>query len=396
MKIQHPSKLFEIAEKIPDSPLERIPNELKQNILSKKFKFDVHVHIFNADFIPEKYFGIRIPYMVNPEFLEYIDKVLPEVSEFQDDKLRSYAYFIDFATHNSMEEIAQYLIQNSSPGTIFIPIALDLNQAIEGKTAKNYIQQLQETAIIRDKYPQYFLPFFEFNPTNPDFEQIFDLALNKLKFFGIKIYPAFGYLPTHPTLMELFEICEQKNIPVITHSGTEGAHTSQNFLTLNFYESDIYGNLKLRKIKKVFMFKNQFIKFFNKPQNWEPVLRLFPKLRINFAHFGGDDDWDNNPKTDKQWSLRIIDLMERYENVYADISYTFHIKQMPATLKNLLKSNSLVADRILYGSDFYMITAEGKYKDFRSRLFTELGSDFTKKITIQNPINFLGLNSLFD
>ncbi len=378
-------------------PEERIPVQMRQLIESGNFRFDVHTHIFNRDYIPDRYFGIRIPYMVNPDFLEYVEDVLSQVQEAGevDDKLRSYAYFIDFSTKNTMEDIAEYLIFNSPHNTIFLTIALDLETAIDGKTAKNYEHQLNETAKVRDKHPDVILPFFEVNPNRRDLDRLFALAFEKLGFFGLKVYPAFGYLPTHPKLMKIFELCEHYDIPVITHCGVDAAHTSQSFLTLTYQELDGQ-KLVTRRTKKVFLFKNQFVKFFNRPQNWEPVLKMFPRLRLDFAHFGGEDDWDGNSKTDRQWTYRIYDFMERYPNVYADVSHILHLPQMPGLLKNCISSNSLIAERTLFGTDFYMITAQGKYKDIRMRFVAEIGSDLMHKISVENPLAFLGLKNLYN
>jgi len=180
-------------------------------------------------------------------------------------------------------------------------------------------------ARIRSRYPGAILPFFEVNPNREHVESLFLHTIERLGFFGIKIYPAYGYLPSHPRLMKIYEICEYYNIPVIAHCGTDAAHTSQNFLTLEYLQLTEIGKLETRKTKKVFLFKNQFVKYFNRPQNWEVVLKTFPDLRLNFAHFGGEDDWDGNEKTGRQWTYRIFDLMERYENVYADVSDILHL-----------------------------------------------------------------------
>ncbi len=389
------SKLQEIFDKIPNSPIDRITPQMRQLLKSKKFRFDIHTHVFNSDFIPDKYFGIRNTFFVNPEFLEYVEDVMSQVQNLaiEDDNLLNYAMFIDFARQNTMEQIVQNLISVSPPNTIFAAIALDLEQAIDDKVKKNYEVQLQQTAQIRDNYPQIILPFFELNPTRKNWLKILETALVKYKFFGIKLYPAFGYLPSHPNLMKVYEFCQDKNIPIITHCGTEGAHTSRNFLTLRYTVLQD-GQLKQRRTSKVFMFKNQYIKYFNQPQNWEVVLRTFPSLRLNFAHFGGDDDWDGNRKTDRQWTYRIFDLMERYPNVYADVSHILHLKVMPKLFKKCITNNSIIAERTMFGSDFYMIEAYGRYKSIRARFTAEIGTKLMFMLSVLNPLRFLGLEQL--
>ncbi len=386
---------FKIFQQLPKDPVERIPEAMRLLIQSKEFRFDIHTHIFNRDYIPNKFFEIRIPYLVNTDFLEYVDDIfteLDDVSEGED--LLNYALFIEFATKHSMENIAQYLINNSPRNTIFVVIALDLFQSIEGKVKKDYIQQLEDTAKIRDKYPDLILPFFEVNPTNPDIDQIIEKAFLEYGFFGIKVYPSLGYMPSHPRLMQLYELCEEWNVPIIIHSATHNLHTTRNFIPLEYYAIDERGRPAFRTQKKMFLFRNQYVNFFNRPQNWEVVLKSFPRLRVNFSHLGGDDDWDGRPRTDRNWSFRIFDFMERYDNVFADTAYTFHLDTFLELLTTNLFRNKLLGERILFGTDFYMIMEKGKYKNLRSRFALNIGSEVMEAISVKNPIRFLGLESL--
>jgi len=108
---------------------------------------------------------------------------------------------------------------------------------------------------------------------------------------------------------------------------------------------------------------------------------------------GGEDDWDGVAKTDRQWTLRIFDFMERYPNVYADISHILYRKEMPSLFRECFNNNDIVRQRALYGTDFYMITTEGKFKEIRMRFISEVGSEIMKSISVDNPIRFLGLEN---
>ncbi len=383
-----------IFEQLPRSPIERVPEQMRTLLESGEYRFDIHTHIFNRDYIPNKFFEIRIPYLVNTDFLEYVDDIFASIEETPEgEDLLNYGLFIDFATKHSMENIAQYLINNSPKNTIFGVIALDLFQSIEGKVRKGYLKQLEDTARIRDKYPSLILPFFEVNPTNPDIDKIIEKAFLEYGFFGIKIYPSLGYMPSHPKLMQLYELCEEWNVPIITHCATHNLHTTRNIIPVEYYKIDQQGSPEYHVQKKMFLFHNQYVNFFNRPQNWEVVLKSFPRLRVDFSHLGGDDDWDGRPRSDRNWSFRIFDLMERYENVYADTAYTFHLDTFVELFSTTLYRNKLLGDRIMFGSDFYMIMEKGKYKNLRSKFIMALGSDLVDKISVKNPIRFLGLET---
>jgi len=386
---------LKIFKQLPKDPQERIRQSMRSLIENGDFRFDIHTHIFNREYIPNKYFEIRMPYLVNTDFLEYVDEIftqLGEISEGED--LLNYALFIDFATRHSMENIAEYLINNSPKNTIFVVIALDLFQSIEGKVKKEYIQQLEDTAKIRDKFPSLILPFFEVNPTNPDIDYIIEKAFLEYGFFGIKIYPSLGYLPSHPKLMQLYELCEEWNVPIITHSAFSNLHTTRNLIPLEYFTINQKGQPYKISQKKLFLFKKQYINFFNNPKNWEVVLKTFPNLRINFSHIGGVNDWDGRVKTDINWSFRIFDFMERYKNIFSDISYTFYIDTFVELLTTILYRNKLLGERILFGTDFYMIMEKGKYKNIRSKFVLSVGSKLMEKISVENPLRFLGLEKL--
>jgi predicted TIM-barrel fold metal-dependent hydrolase len=381
--------------KIEKDISKRLPAELKTVLEKGVFKFDVHCHLFNKDFIPDKYFGLRMPFLVNTDFLMYTESLLDTVSLDDDDKLSHYAYFIDFIAKNTTKDIAEHLIVNSPPNTIFCPLMMDFQPGIDGKTKKTVFQQLDELREVRNLYPDKFLPFVGINPNNSKHKELFEKAFSpEYNFYGVKIYPSLGYMPSHPALMDIFEICSHYDIPVTTHCGSGTVHTHNNILRLKYFILNEKGELILKKEKKTFLFKKQFEKYFNRPQNWQPVLKAFPNLRLNLAHFGGDSEWDNKESNDKEWTFRTIDLMERYENVYSDVSYIIHLPEMHQKFKTLFYNNQLVAERTLMGTDFYMILIEGKYKDIMSRFVAEMDSKILQKIAIENPLKFLNLSQL--
>ena len=387
--------MHKISQNILKTTLARVSEEVKTLLQTNNFKFDVHTHIFNKDYIPEKYFGIRIPFLVNADFLMQLESLMDLISLDEDDKLSHYAYFIDFISKNSMLDIAKYLIHNTPKNTIFCPLMMDFQPGIDGAVKKDIFEQLSELRDVRNHFPANFLPFVAINPNNQNHKQLFEKAFSEeYKFFGVKIYPSIGYLPSHPDLMKIFEICAKYDIPVTTHSGSGTVHTHYNKLTLKYYDLNENDELYLKTDKKTFYFKKQFERYFNNPHNWEPVLKAFPNLRLNLAHFGGDAEWDKRQGNDKDWAKYTISLMERFPNVYSDVSYIIHIPEMHNKFIELFNTNKLVAERTLFGTDFYMITVEGKYRELRGEFVRNIGSEIMQKISIDNPLRFLNLTNL--
>jgi predicted TIM-barrel fold metal-dependent hydrolase len=148
------------------------------------------------------------------------------------------------------------------------------------------------------------------------------------------------------------------------------------------------------------------------------------ELKICFGHFGGDAEWDlyredawnkynnhiapdsfadyqNNPYKNTlnhgskrtiwwnaSWLSIIYDLMIKYQNVYADISFILYREDLFPLLKYLL-IDPKVKDKILFGSDFYVVSHKGLDKELYQNLRSSIGDDLFEQIAIKNPSNFL-------
>lgn len=150
-------------------------------------------------------------------------------------------------------------------------------------------------------------------------------------------------------------------------------------------------------------------------------------LKLCFAHFGGEDQWnrfleadrDNytsqlvlvpehgihfltdkkgNPKLGKpafiwknvDWYSIICSLMLQYPNVYADISYILHDPYILPLLKQTLASPKL-RKRVLYGTDFYVVRNHNSDKDLLASMRAGLSEDEFDQVARYNPRDYLNL-----
>ena len=173
-----------------------------------------------------------------------------------------------------------------------------------------YEMHMKELEKLSKGNPGKVFPFLAVDPRRLGIIKLIDLKINKGKgiFRGIKLYPPLGYLPTHPGLVQIFDYCTKYDIPVTTHCSEGGI---ANFRKENYVVSWDRENL-LIDFNSLGKSKSSF---YAAPENWIPVLKRWPTLRLNFAHFGGSDNWMES----------IIGIMEKYENVYTDISYLRNI-----------------------------------------------------------------------
>src|SRR6202008_4310037 len=178
---------------------------------------------------------------------------------------------------------------------------------------------------------------------------------------GLKMYPPLGYYPFDARLSGIFAYAEKNQIPITTHCARGGV----------FYKGEITEDMCTHP-KTGEHIKEQKNKFFTDtftdPSNYSYLLDQFPKLKINLAHFGGFDEWQKflgNTFDDglPSWYEKVSDLVRKYMNVYTDISYTM----FNADLFNLLKltlADKTLKNKILFGSDFYMVEQETNERQF--------------------------------
>ena len=385
--------LTEIKKNIPDSPLERVPSALRTKVAAGNLFIDMHTHLFTIADVPNKYLGIRLPF--TDQFLGWIENTLHNFNRKTDnDYMSRLAYFIRIIKSKSSTEIYTLLEKYYHPDALFGVLLMDMRPGIEGKLKRELTGQMEEIRKIRDAHPAKILPYIAIDPRRPEALDLFNKAFDKnqpYQFFGLKVYPSLGYLPSHPAYMKMFEVCQEKKIPVLTHCSGATVHSSRKRIkNMEGVKFKTNGEEFTTPVTKFFFTKNAYAEFFNHPQNWEPVLRQFPGLRLNLAHFGGGNQWENflKGKADT-WVARIIDFMYRYDHVYADFSYTLTNHEYAKSLKQMMLDNRLVADRTLFGSDYFMLVREGHYRNLLASFRTIMGDDLMHKLATENPLRHL-------
>jgi hypothetical protein len=153
-------------------------------------------------------------------------------------------------------------------------------------------------------------------------------------------------------------------------------------------------------------------------------------LKICFAHFAGEEQWasflehdrDNyahqiyskpdmgidflndkngNPsdgKTEQVWKNAdwfsiIISLMLQHPNVYADISYIAQADRKILPLLKQFLTHPKVSNRILFGSDFYVVRNHKSDKQILTDIQAGLSETEFDKIARYNPMVFLNIPS---
>lgn len=353
---------------------------------------NIHCHIFTIDYLPKKFIGWYLPTTILRN--KWIAKQLFKL-------VKKYATSLAGFVYSAIKK-DQYAIFNELRGYYpktakFCPLTIDFDYMNAGKAKKPYLQQLEDVAelkrIFTRKNLDVLLPFVCADPRR---ENVFELVkeyIEKHQFSGIKLYPALGFFPDDPRLDKIYQYAEENQIPITTHCIPKNKNHFRYKPTKEMIE----------KARERFSFYNQkdsnksydFAKYLNHPDNYTYILEKYPKLKINLAHFGGNEEWNNyldisdeNFKKERNWYSIIRKMIVKYENVYADISFTVYDDKLYPLLRNLLKTPQ-VQNRILFGSDFYMLQKDYTERRFGIDVRGYLNDQEFWMIAEENPKTFL-------
>jgi len=193
-------------------------------------------------------------------------------------------------------------------------------------------------------------------------------------FAGIKVYPPLGFDPWPEDEAErekveiLFGFCEERGIPIVTHCDDHGFRVVSMGDALTF----------------------------TAPSRYRAVLELFPKLKIDFAHFGRQYTTKLRLRAPHDWFDEIVELIDAYPNVYADIAFNgvepeYYERLVEALAALPDPAREKVEARLLFGSDFVVnLLKIRSYADYY-RIFdaSPLDAALRSRLCSENPARFL-------
>jgi len=203
------------------------------------------------------------------------------------------------------------------------------------------------------KYPGRAVGLASVHPKEPGADKEFDRAVRKLGLKGLKLSPVYqGFDPWCPEVWRLYGMAQDFGVPVMFHMG-------------GMYDPE--GTLE-----------------WGSPLLLDKIGRTFPNLRIIVAHLGQPDIEET------------VMLMRKNKNVFTDLSARFHRKwQLYNGLQVAIEYK--VTDRILFGSDFPVMTPKEAGRAFKGMndwgdgiKLPPIPEDLIDEILYQRPFELLG------
>ncbi len=374
-----------------------------------------------------------------------IMRVLKLLLGSSEEKLLRYINFIKYGDRRSAQDVIKSM-QNYYPRhTGFVFLTMDMEYMGAGVPKTDFEEQLKQLEGLKRNpvwedtvFPFVFCDPRRLQPQHPrelavktSFTgQRFEAGLKSLisnKYYqGIKLYPALGYFPFDKRMRPVYDFAVDNCVPLTTHCTIGPVHFKYRLDEQERFHPFL--NKTLGEERAI-----HYQRYFTHPLNYECLLNHdllkrywgpdapdYTNLKICLGHWGTCADWHNyleNPWvdipgrrkhsewpsleldnwfTDKEdqgynysWFTIICDLMRKYPNVYADISYTLNDKSLFPLLKMILESDQKIRERVLFGTDFYLVSKDISERLYSINVKSYLGNELFEQIAITNAERFL-------
>jgi predicted TIM-barrel fold metal-dependent hydrolase len=243
----------------------------------------------------------------------------------------------------SVEEMAEYYKQLDVFGVVF---AID-DETVSGRepVPNDHI------AGITERYPDQFVAFGSIDPWKGRAAmKEMSRCAEDLGMKGLKFMPnTQQFYPNDERFYPIWELAQKLGLVVLIHSGTTGVGAGRPG----------GGGIKLK---------------YSQPIPYvDDVAADFPELKIIMAH----PSWP--------WQEEQLAILVHKPNVYMDLSGWSPKYFQPSLVQY---ANSLIQDKVLFGSDYPVIMPERWLDDFEQAGFRD---DVRKKILLGNAATLLGL-----
>jgi len=344
--------------------------------------YNCHIHTFKEEDVPRGFLPFRLVSIVSTKIGYKIVKWILKL--FSNDKFEKYIRFVDVGKLPAQEQIFDICDQNYPKNTKYILLPIDMEYMGAGKVPRSYPMQFGEVISLGYKYPDKIMIFPHIDPRRFNFMEF----VKSSRISGIKLYPPMGYLPDDPKLNVMYGYCNKNHIPILVHCGEDSPthwRGKKSYIENLLKNKNISYNPRwnLKKLSAQLCH----------PQLFSKLLTKYPNINFCLAHWASHSSWKEyieNPSNSQNWFVIIKRMLKIFPNLYTDISFTLYDPEYYSILKVMLSDPEL-KEKILFGSDFYMVKSVARERKFSFDLRGYLGEELWDQITNINPKLYLGL-----
>jgi uncharacterized protein len=341
--------------------------------------YNNHIHAFNIKDIPDRFLGwVFMKLLTWNKSFDVLAKILHKMNPFSDkDEFDRYLAFAKTGRMKTLEEIFLEVYDQYPKDTVFNILTMDMAYMGAGKVPRTYQEQLDEVSALVRKYPDNLMSFVHIDPRRDGYSDLFKRCIEQNGFKGLKLYPPLGIFPYDPRYKPVYEYCNKNKLPLVAHC------TDGNPVHWKGSHDELVRLLEGSKLPVNWNQKDkELCSYFTHPSNYEEILSAYPDMNICLAHFGRETEWD----------IILLQMMDKYPNLWCDISYSMSDEKHWPMLKVRLATNPVLLQRCLYGTDFYMVQIECTEKEFAINLRAFLGEELFTQLSYTNPQKFLGIS----
>jgi predicted TIM-barrel fold metal-dependent hydrolase len=395
-------------------------------------KYNIHTHVFTGKCAPKDFLqvglGLGDGFSVFLKGLFMTRPVSWLISKLGSRLQNKTLQFLKIGVMATQREVFETLIEhyrNSAYSDLkLIALTLDMDAMTDPKQ-RPYIDfqaQLAEVVKIKKTYPDRLFLFYGVDPRNltEGSWNAMKAALESGAFSGIKLYPPNGFFPFDPRLEVVYAYAEAHSIPIMTHCTRGGSYyigarvwdllpeTPASLHPMHPVMAKVKARIQAYRTAtdKDYQKAAYACNLFTHPENYIPVLDKFPKLKLCIAHMGGDVEilGATNTNTKRaRWSSSAMalegssatwyeliktEILAAYPNTYTDISYSLCDAACMEVLQRDLANDSIPSDRVLFGTDYFMVTKENSELNVTAVAAHTLG-DYLEPMMVANNARYL-------
>lgn len=253
------------------------------------------------------------------------------------------AYFGNNTPVTNVHEMAAYYRDRNMVAVIF---CVDEYSA----TGHDPVPGNEEIAELAAAHPDVVIPFASVDPYRRKAGvRLLHRYVSELGMCGLKLHPSSQqFWPNDPMAYPLYEAAQELGIPVLFHTGHTGVGAMERG----------GGGVRLK---------------YSNPMTIDDVAVDFPDLTIVLAH------------PSFPWQDEALSVARHKPNVFIDLS-GWSPKYFPPSL--VQHANSILQDKVLFGSDYPLITPDRWLADFAE---LDIKPEVRPKILKDNAVRVLGL-----